>query len=81
MAVNRFFQPSSGKFVSQFVPEQLPTDLLMKPLAEKQRKADLMQAEVIKLGEWEQRALPGYDTQFVKQMKSRIEDFQSSINF
>lgn len=40
MGVNRFFNPSRGQYVSQFVPEELPTGLMINALANKQKTYD-----------------------------------------
>lgn len=80
-AVNRFYQPSRGEYISQFVPDQLPADLMVNALGRKQQQYDAMAATVQQLGDWTQRALPGYDTKYVGEKKQSIQNFiDSSLN-
>lgn len=74
-AFNRFYNPSQSRYQSQFVPENLPVDLMAKTLYAKQAKADQMMAAAIKLGEWDQDALGWHDTEYVKGIKKEIEQF------
>lgn len=74
-ALNRFFNPSQSKYQSQFVPKNLPIDLMAKTLYAKQAKADQMLAASIKLGDWDQAALSGHDTEYVKGIKNEIQAF------
>lgn len=78
MAINRFYNPSRGQYVSQFVPDALPADLMVKGLAAKQQQYDTMADEILKLGDWEQKALKGYDTQYVKDWQGKVQDFRDS---
>ena len=73
--VNRFYNQQRGQYVSQFVPKNLPADLMMRGLANKQKKYDTMEAQVIKLGEYEQRALGEHDTNYVKGKKEELQSF------
>ncbi len=76
MAVlNRFYQPARGQYQSQFVPRTLPVDLMAKTLYGKQAVADQRAAEAAKLGEWTQRALENYDTDYVKGIEKELQDF------
>ena len=75
MAVSRFFNPSRGVYQSQFVPEELPTDLMLGALQQKQKQYDIADAAMVELGDWNQRALEGYDTGYVKNKKTEIEQF------
>lgn len=76
--INRFYQPSSSQYISQFVPDELPADLMLKGLALKQGKYDAQAAkEETEIGNWKQRALPGYDTAYVNQKKSELETFRN----
>lgn len=80
-ALNRFYNPSQSKYQSQFVPENLPVDLMAKTLYAKQGKADRMMAATIELGEWDQVALGDHDTNYIKGIKSEVEKFtQDSMN-
>ena len=73
--INRFYKPSQSGYQSQFVPDQLPADLMLKGLASKQGKYDTMAATLNKFGEWEQRALQGRDTEYVEGKKKDLESF------
>ena len=73
--INRFYKPSRSKYVSQFVPDQLPADLMLKGLAAKQGKYNQMDATLTKFGEWDQRALKGRDTEYVEEKKKGLSDF------
>lgn len=74
-AFNRFYNPSQSRYQSQFVPENLPVDLMAKTLYAKQGKADQMMAAAVKLGDWDQDALGWHDTEYVKGIKKEIEQF------
>jgi len=65
--INRFYKPSSSKYVSQFVPDQLPADLMLKGLAAKQQKYDTNAALLNKFGEVEIDALKGRDTEYAQE--------------
>jgi len=73
--INRFYKPSQSGYQSQFVPDQLPADLMLKGLASKQGKYDTMAATLNKFGEWDQRALQGRDTEYVEGKKKDLESF------
>lgn len=73
--VNRFYNPSEGRYVSQFVPEQLPVDLMVQALGNKQKLQDERNAQLITAGNWQQAALPGYDTSYVNQRKQELQNF------
>jgi len=76
MATNRFFSPQRGQYLSQFVPEELPTDLMLGALQQKQKQYDLVdQAIQTELGDWNQRSLAGYDTKYIKEWKQKHENF------
>lgn len=75
MAINRFYSPSQSRYLSQFIPDQLPADLMIAGIGKKQQQYDAMSATLQQLGEWEQRALPGYDTKYVGEKKQSIENF------
>ena len=75
MSVNRFYSPQEGRYVSQFVPEQMPVDMMVQALANKQKMQDERTAQLVTAGNWEQKALPGYDTDYIKQKKQEIQDF------
>ena len=75
--MNRFFRPTQARYKSQFVPVNLPVDLMAKTLYAKQGKADQMLAASVKLGEFEQAALKGRDTQYVEDIKSEVQQFAS----
>ena len=69
MAINRFYQPSRGQYQSQFVPEQLPAELMMGVLGSKQKQYnDLSEKIQTNIYDWNQEALPGFDTQYRDKM-------------
>lgn len=71
----RFYTPSTGQYVSQFVPDELPAELMIKGIEGKQKKYDAQADLNAKLQEYKIKALPGYDTEYAKQWTSQIEDF------
>lgn len=71
----RFYQPSSSKYISQFVPDELPADLMLKATALKQGKYDTQLAKNEALNDLEINALKGYDTKYRDEYKQRIRDF------
>jgi hypothetical protein len=72
--INRFYQPSRGQYVSQYIPQQLPTDLLIKGLAAKQDQFNKTLDDMNKnLGMWDVNSLQGYDTQYKNEWKKNIE--------
>ena len=73
--INRFYKPSQTGYQSQFVPDQLPADLMLKALGNKQQKYNAMDATLNKFGEWDQRALRGRDTEYVAGKKKDLESF------
>lgn len=79
-AVNRFYNPSRGQYVSQFIPQQLPTDLLLQGLANKQKTYNDQLNRINLLGDWTQPALSGYDTEFVNQKKQEIRGFIDNMS-
>jgi hypothetical protein len=72
--VNRFYQPATGKYLSQFVPQQLPTDLLIAPLAAKQEKYNQLMEKIELTKDWDQRAIGWHDKEFVKDIRSGIRE-------
>lgn len=79
--INRFYSPSRATYVSQFVPDELPAELMIAGLGKRQQKYDTMAAQLQELGNWKQEALPGYDTDYVKNKKQELEGFiTSSLN-
>lgn len=76
--MNRFFKPTQSRYKSQFVPTNLPADLMAKTLYAKQGKADKMLAASVKLGEFEQAALSGRDTRYVEDIKKEVQAFAGS---
>jgi len=75
MAINRFYKGSQSNYQSQFVPKNLPADLMIKGALAKQAKADEMMALSNTLEDWTQRALDGYDTEYVKAFQKETEAF------
>lgn len=78
--VNRFFQPSRSQYVSQFVEHQLPQDLMLAVLGQKQKQQDLAGANLIELGEFNQRALPEADANYVKDYVAQLEGFRDKFS-
>ena len=72
---NRFDAPATVGYTSQFVPEKLPQELMAGMLSAKQRKADQGLVQATKLGEFEQRAIGEHDTNYVKGIKSEVQQF------
>ena len=72
---NRFDAPATVGYTSQFVPEKLPQELMAGMLSAKQRKADQGLVQATKLGEFEQRAIGDHDTNYVKGIKSEVQQF------
>lgn len=72
--VNRHYSPSRGKYISQFVPKQLPQELLVAGLATKQKQQDEMQSKVNLMGDWDERAIGWHDQEYVKGVKSDIRN-------
>lgn len=74
MAINRFYSPQRSQYVSQFVPNQLPTELMMGMLANKQKQEDDKQGFLAeaRLVDW--NVVPGaiVDEAKKKQMLSEI---------
>ena len=74
MAINRFYQPSRGQYQSQFVPEQLPAELMMGVLGSKQKQYnDLSEKIQTNIYDWNQEALPGFDTQYRDKIRKENE--------
>lgn len=81
MGVNRFYRPSRGQYVSQFVPDKLPANLMVQGLVNKERAYDTQSKFNQNLAEWDQRALPGFDTGYRDQKKQEIRSFlDESLN-
>jgi hypothetical protein len=74
--INRFFNPSLSGYQSQFVPMELPADLMLKGLLAKQAKADEITNKVNILAEYDQRALGWHDTEYVKGFKNKAQLLQ-----
>ena len=76
MAVNRFYTPSRGQYISQFVPKELPADLMLKGVLAKQQKYDVTDAA---MGEavtsYKPNSLEGEDTRYAKAHKKKLEEF------
>lgn len=71
----RFYQPSTGGYVSQFVPDQLPAELMLKGIGMKQEKFDKQSLLNDELAAYKINALPGEDTRYAKTWKSKIDNF------
>ena len=76
--VNRYFQPQRAQYIQQFVPDELPAQLMVQGLANRQQKYDQMAANLIAQGDWDERALRGFDTQYVEAMKGKLDEFVTS---
>lgn len=76
MSVNRFFQPGRSQRVSQFVPNQLPAEFLMKMAASKQGRQDQARSTMLKQQmEFDQEALIAQDKEYVKGKKQELDSF------
>lgn len=75
MPVNRFYNATQGQYVSQFIPENLPVDLMVQALGNKQKLQDERNAQLITAGNWQQAALAGFDTSYVNQKKQELQNF------
>lgn len=45
MAINRFYNPQRGQYISQFVPQQLPADLMLGIIQNKRAEANKQEAK------------------------------------
>lgn len=76
MPINRFYTPSRGQYISQFVPKELPADLMLKGVLAKQQKYDVTDAA---MGEavtsYKPNSLEGEDTRYAKAHKKKLEEF------
>lgn len=80
MAINRFYQPSRGQYQSQFVPEQLPAELMMGVLGSKQKQYnDLSEKIQTNIYDWNQEALPGFDTQYRDKIRKENENWADQM--
>lgn len=75
MGITRFYNPSTSAYQSQFVPTELPVDLMVRTLGAKQQQADLAMAKSVELGNFKQRALPNFDANYVKGITDELEAF------
>jgi len=74
--VNRFYNPSQGQYISQFVPEELPANLMLWALNNKQKQYDNQAAlQQTELGDWNTRSLGHHDTEYVKGMREKALAF------
>lgn len=75
MAISRFYQPSQAGYISQFVPEKLPIDLMVGALGQRQTTYNTELNKLNALGDWDMPALQGYDTQRRDEIKQDIRGF------
>lgn len=75
MPVNRFYNASTGVYQSQFVPENLPVDLMVQALANKQKLQDSRVAQMTSDGNWNQASIGKFDTDYVKQRRQDLQGF------
>jgi len=74
-STSRFYNPSRGNYQSMFVPNVLPTELMVGALGARQKKEDLQRAAAVELGNYQEKALPGYDTEYVKGIQGELQNF------
>lgn len=78
MAINRFYNPSRGQYVSQFVPNELPAELLLKGILAKRKAEDEQTAQVDKLSTWDMNVLEG-DYEAKENRKKSIRQFVDNM--
>lgn len=78
MAINRFYNPSRGQYVSQFVPNELPAELLLKGILAKRTAENEQAAQVDKLAEWDMNVLEG-DYEAKEKRKQSIRSFVDNM--
>lgn len=78
MAINRFYNPSRGQYVSQFVPNELPAELLLKGILAKRNAENEQTAQVDKLAEWDMNVLEG-DYEAKEKRKQAIRSFVDNM--
>lgn len=74
----RFYNPSQGTYVSQFVPDNLPVDLMLSGLQLKQNKYDKQSLLNDELQAYKIKALPGEDTRYATTWKGKIDEFTNN---
>jgi len=73
--INRFYKPTQSSYQSQFVPDKLPADLMLKALGNQQQKYNKMDANMTEFGKWKQASLTGEDTRFVEGKQQDLTEF------
>ena len=76
-SVNPYSSASVPGIVSQFIPEQLPTELILNKLNQEQQIQDTYRNQTNALLDYEQRAAFQKDKNKIKEVKGEIKDFVS----
>jgi hypothetical protein len=76
--MNRFYRPSAPTYTSQFVEQQLPTDLIMKSGMMKAEKKQAMAQAVGETSAMNAALTPGYRT--ARMAPKVIDDWETKIN-
>jgi len=71
----RFYSGVQGQYVSQFVPSNMPVDLMLKGIEMKQNKYDKQSLLNDELQAYKIKALPGEDTRYATTWKGKIDEF------
>jgi len=74
-AINPYSTASVPNIISQFVPEQLPTELILNKLNQEQQLQDAYYNKALSIGDYDQRAIYETDKAYVKETKKNIKTF------
>ena len=74
-AINPYSRANTTNIISQFVPEQLPTELILNKLNQEQAIQDKYYNAASSLGDFDQRAIYAQDKEFVKDFKKQANEF------
>lgn len=77
--INPYSQASAHQAVSQFIPERLPTELILNKLQQEQQVQDAYSQGVTALGDYDQETVYKKDAEYVKEVKNKIEGFSSEM--
>jgi hypothetical protein len=73
--INHYSEASSVGIMSQFVPEQIPTELILNQLKEKQNIQDMGMAQAVQFGDFDMPTVYERDKQYVKNVKQEVNQF------
>lgn len=77
--VNRYYSPVRSQYISQYVPQKLPVELMLAKLGQKDKMQQDRVDTINKFKEWTMDALPNYDTEYIEKEKGRIREFTDSM--